>query len=128
MNHFVRYFSYLRSGSIFIPLKKAVTDQPLIQVCDQFGLAIHNKESDEPLKILEQEINRLLLHDFDRLISILYRVDVSEHKLKQLLKERPGEDAAKLIALLLVERQVQKIKAREGFASSKDDIDGEERW
>ncbi|MBO9659993.1 MAG: hypothetical protein J7527_14330 [Chitinophagaceae bacterium] len=102
--------------------------EPLLQVCDQLGLSKRKNEYSAQLKALEEEVNRLLLHDFDRLIAILYRVDVNEHKLKLLLKERPDEDAARLISSLLIERQAQKIKTRDQFNSSQTGIDENERW
>ena len=35
---------------------------------------------------LSQHINYLIVNDFQKLVSILYRIDVSEAKLKYLLK------------------------------------------
>ncbi len=102
--------------------------EPLLQVCDQLGLSIPKNNYSAQLEALEEEINRLLLQDFDKLIAILYRVDVNEQKLKLLLKERPGEDAAKLISSLLIERQEQKIKSRDQFNSSQTGIDDNDRW
>lgn len=75
-------------------------------------------------------INHLLLHDFNKLVQILYRVDVSEKKLKDLLQENPQTDAAVIIADLLITRQEEKIKTREAFKSnpSIDDTTNEEKW
>ena len=73
-------------------------------------------------------INSLIQTDFEQLVRILYRMDVSEPKLKQLLREHPDEDAGKLIASLMVERQHQKIQTRKMFRDAEDDDDGEERW
>ena len=36
------------------------------------------------LNVLSVEINRLINHDFSRLIAILYRIDISEPKVKDL--------------------------------------------
>lgn len=72
-------------------------------------------------------INHLLIHDFNSLVQILYRVDVSEKKLKELLQQNPQTDAAVIIADLLIERQEQKIKTRESFRQDND-IPGEEKW
>ena len=47
------------------------------------------------------------------LVQILYRIDVSEKKIKTLLKENQGSDAGKIIASLIIERQMQKIKSRQ---------------
>lgn len=89
-----------------------------------------NRSSQERLKALEEEINRLLNDDFHRLISILYRIDVSEEKLKRLLKENTGQDAAKIILNLLLARQEQKLQARTQFGkpADKHNNDEEERW
>ena len=73
-------------------------------------------------------INSLIQTDFEQLVRILYRMDVSEPKLKQLLRENPDEDAGKLIARLMVERQHQKIQTRKMFRDAEDDDGGEERW
>ncbi len=73
-------------------------------------------------------INQLIQTDFQKLISLLYRIDVSEPKLKQLLHQHPQEDAGKIIAALIIERQVQKIKTRQQFRWRDDNFTGEEKW
>jgi hypothetical protein len=78
-------------------------------------------------KQLVVHINQLLLNDFNRLVQILYRVDVSEKKLKELLHANPQMDAPVIIADLLIDRQQQKIKTRESFCSN-DNIPEEEKW
>ena len=72
-------------------------------------------------------IHFLLVHDFSRLIQILYRIDVNEIKLKQLLREQPQTDAAVLIADLLIERHLEKMKAR-AASPPPGDISEEEKW
>ena len=71
-------------------------------------------------------INYLLVEDFNRLVQLLYRVDVSEQKLKSLLQEQPGTDAAVLIADLIIKRQEEKRQSR--GKSRGNDIPEEERW
>ncbi len=73
-------------------------------------------------------INNLILENFDQLISLLYRLDVSEQKLKILLKENSEADAGKLIATLIIERQIQKIKSRQEHQRDKNMMDDEEKW
>lgn len=72
-------------------------------------------------------INSLILNNFDDLIYLLYKVDVSEKKLKSVLKENLQEDAANIIASLLIERQLQKLKLKAEFRTDKFD-DEAERW
>ena len=83
--------------------------------------------ADEMKQQLISHINHLLLNDFNRLVHILYRVDVSEKKLKELLHASPQTDAAIIIAGLLIERQQQKIKTKESFRRN-DNISEEEKW
>ncbi len=46
---------------------------------------------------------------------MLYRIDVSEQKLKTILQANPNEDAGKLIAGIILERLAATKKARESF-------------
>ena len=64
-------------------------------------------------------INELIVNDFQRLITILYRVDVDEKKLKRILKENIWTDAGEIIANLIIEREIQKIETRKQFGSKK---------
>ncbi len=73
-------------------------------------------------------INQLILTDFEKLIQLLYRIDVSEHRLKQLLQQNHQEEAGKLIAALIIERQIEKIKTRQQFNQQEDNLSGEEKW
>ena len=69
---------------------------------------------------LAEKLNGLILSDLNALISFLYRVDVSEAKLKQLLKEHPQEDAGRLMARLVMERMWQKIETRRKFSKGAE--------
>jgi hypothetical protein len=73
-------------------------------------------------------INTLIKEDFDKLITYLYRIDVNEQKLKSLLQKTPGEDAANIIATLIIERQLQKIKTRKQFSQRDNNFNEEEKW
>ncbi len=73
-------------------------------------------------------INRLILSDFSKLVQLLYRVDVSEKKLKQILQEHPNEDAAVIIAQLIIERQQQKAESRKKYNTPPNDIPEDEKW
>jgi hypothetical protein len=76
---------------------------------------------------LAAHINQLIVSDFERLVSLLYRIDVSEKKLTHLLETNRGTQAGQMIADLIIERQIQKIASREQFRNSGDSID-EEKW
>ena len=102
----------------------------LIQIINS-ELAIQLPEQlsfEELRRLLQQEINQLIQGGFQKLVSILYRVDVNERKLKYLLQENVGEDAAVIIADLIIERQLQKIKSRREYTQRDDIIGDEEKW
>ena len=84
-------------------------------------------EKQELREELVTYISLLLLNDFPALVQLLYRVDVSEEKLKTLLKENPETDAAVLIADLLIQRQQEKAALRTS-AQKDTEIPPEEKW
>jgi hypothetical protein len=83
---------------------------------------------DELEQQLTDHINLLINTDFEKLIYYLYRIDVNETKMKQLLQQQGGENAAQLIARLIIDRQLQKLKSRAEHKTSTTDDEGAERW
>jgi len=76
---------------------------------------------------LSSHINFLIQSDFQKLVSILYRVDVNESKLKHLLKENQGFDAVNIITDLIIERELQKIRSRQEHRNDEN-ISDDEKW
>ena len=72
-------------------------------------------------------INDLIDKDFSRLVQLLYRLDVSEDKLKSVLLEHPTGDAGDMIAQLIMERIAQRQKAKELF-KQEGEIPEDEKW
>jgi hypothetical protein len=83
---------------------------------------------DEIKEKMAAYINHLINHDFQQLVMLLYRVDVNESKLRSLLKENRNEHAGSLIAELIIERQLQKIKTRKEYSKKQEDNTSEEKW
>ena len=77
---------------------------------------------------LTEKINDLIQNNFNHLVQLLYCIDVNETKLKKVLKDNPNEDAAKVIAQLIIERQQQKVLSRNTFRKKEDGMDENERW
>jgi hypothetical protein len=77
---------------------------------------------------LSAHINRLIQNNFEQLVNLLYRIDVSEAKIKSLLQIEPGTNAGEIISNLIIERQLQKIKSRQQFKTNNNDFTGEETW
>jgi hypothetical protein len=78
-------------------------------------------------ELLAKHVNQLLQTNFEQLVNLLYRIDVSEKNLKELLAKNPKQDAGDIIAVLIIERQLQKIKSRQQFKTDAD-FEGEEKW
>jgi len=76
----------------------------------------------------EQAINDLIQQDFNRLVQLLYRVDVPEQKLKDVLQQQPERDAASIITGLIVSRLEEKARSRRQFTHQNHTEDDAERW
>ncbi len=73
-------------------------------------------------------INEYIQKDFEKLVQLLYRIDVDENKLKQALQENSGTDASHIIAGMVVERQLQKLKSRQMFRTGQPPVSEEDKW
>ena len=101
--------------------------EALQSVAHEFSLLVPDKQTLSYNELVSR-VNELLVNNFDRLISILYRLDVNEKLIKDSLESAVGQDAAHVISRLIIERQIQKIKSRSEFKKSNDDIDADEKW
>ena len=84
------------------------------------------KSIDELKIALARYINDLINHDFDKLLRLLYKVDVSEKILRANLRQQE-KDAGVVIAEMVIDRQLQKIETRQQFKSNND-IRENEKW
>lgn len=73
-------------------------------------------------------INELINKDFHSLIQLLYRIDVDEKKIKLYLEKKTGEDAADVLADLIIERQIKKMETSKKFSSGNREESEEEKW
>ncbi len=103
-------------------------NDPISIVAGQLDLRLNDQDFDRCRSQIAKAINELIEKDFPRLIMILYRVDVSEIKLKKLLQQNPGTDAGLLIADMMIERQSQKTRSREQFTRPKNEDGDNEEW
>ena len=72
-------------------------------------------------------VNTLINEDFYSLLQLLYQIDVSENKIRFCLQNDTDKLSADIIADLIIERQLQKIKSRKAF-SKNDTFSDEEKW
>src|SRR6185437_5235161 len=83
---------------------------------------------DETRLKLVSLINELINKDFDAVVQLLYRIDVSEKKVRDFLDQNTGRDSASILADLIIERQLQKIASRKHFSQRSGPGSEEERW
>jgi hypothetical protein len=76
---------------------------------------------------LAQFIHQLIDSDFPRLVQLLYRLDVSEAKIRSVLLENPTGDAGDMIAQLITDRIAQREKNKQLF-KQEGEIPEEDKW
>ena len=101
-----------------------------IPVPDQLFYLVNNfekKPDDEIKQKIAGLIRELINNNFALLVELLYRIDIDEKKLKEILKSHPHADSASVIADLIISRQLQKTAMRTQFAN-RDKPTGDDSW
>jgi hypothetical protein len=70
---------------------------------------------EELRRYLENKITELMDTNYEKLINILYRVDINEEKLNELFSSKNREFIPGRLAELIIERQIQKISIRNAY-------------
>jgi len=100
-----------------------------IPVPDQLFYLVNNFEKtpdDEIKQKITGLIRELINNNFTSLVELLYRVDIDEKKLKEILKSHLHVDSASVIADLIISRQLQKIATKK--QCSKEEPRHEDSW
>ncbi len=79
-------------------------------------------------KELAAFVNHLINTDFEKLVFLLYRIDVRESIIKQLLALPSASNAGELIADAIIARQAEKIESRKQFKQPNANIAEEDKW
>ena len=103
-------------------------EQVLLEVSEALGIIPDEKDHSFGKEILAKKVNELINNNFQKLVLILYRMDISETKLKQLLNDNPGTDAGIIITDLMIERQDEKIRSRQQYGKRDENISDDEKW
>ncbi|HCP93595.1 MAG TPA: hypothetical protein DIU05_06140 [Bacteroidetes bacterium] len=67
------------------------------------------------LEVLTSSVMYLLLHDMEKLLNILYRIDVNEPKVKAAFAQNNPKLIAPTIAQLILDRELQKAESRRKY-------------
>lgn len=74
-----------------------------------------NRELKEKVKNV---IDHLLQSDFEKLLHIMYRLDIDELKFKAVISGTYGNDVSGKLAEIVIERELKKMETRKRY---KDD-------
>jgi hypothetical protein len=69
-------------------------------------------------EVLVKTFEYLIEDDFQKLLQILYRADVDQYKLKELLENTEGKSSAEIIADAYIERQEAKVEMWRKYSTS----------
>jgi len=76
------------------------------------------ENSPELKAALEMQIAHMLIHDTEKLWQVLYRLDVSEKKVKEFIQNNPESAWPQGITELILEREKERQKWRERYKSA----------
>lgn len=71
---------------------------------------------EEILEKLVPAVNHLLDTNMNSLMNILYRMDVSEQKVKKVLATSEPEKVGEFVSRLILDRQLEKIETRKKYS------------
>jgi hypothetical protein len=71
---------------------------------------------DEIYALVYPQVENFIKYDFNSLMRLLYRIDISENSVKKQMDLMP-EDTAQAISTLIVKREIQKVVLRKQFSS-----------
>jgi len=89
-----------------------------IELYKTFEIEPDNFQNEELKYSIARKIDYMLNHQMEKLMQVLYMVDVSQSKLDAVFAENSKELLPLAIAELVIERELQKINTREQFNNS----------
>lgn len=105
------------------------TKEIIQQIEHAWPIPLDKAQSYQQLRsTLSKQINQLINEDFEKLVFLLYRIDVDEARMRTLLAEHGHGNSADVLADLVLERQLQKIKSRRDFHQRDQPVSEEEKW
>ncbi|GIM53167.1 hypothetical protein CAPN004_21970 [Capnocytophaga cynodegmi] len=104
--------SYLNNNCLDSSKEKKLA---VIEVYAQLDKEVNVEQTisfEEQFETSVEYVGFLIRTNFNKFMSILYRVDVSEEKLKKNLQENKHTPTCQVIATMLLERELEKRKWR----------------
>lgn len=91
-------------------------------ILQNFELEVHgeNISEEELLDLLTDQVSFLIDRKLDFLLSLLYRLDIEEHKIKIVLYNQEVIEPARGLAQLILERQKERNRTKTEYKSKGD--------
>ncbi len=93
---------------------------------DIFDMCVGINSKQQLKRKLSDIVSHLLDHDFEKLLFILYRIDVDEEKAKALLSRHTPDQAPDILADLIIQRQQKKDEVKKQFESGAKHAEADE--
>ncbi len=102
-------------------MNQQLTIQMASLIARDFGLELGEEplSEQELFDLVANEVAYMIEHRLDFLISLLYRLDVLEHKIDFALSPHSIEPANIALAKLIIERQQQRILTKQTYRQNK---------
>ena len=104
-------------------MSSALDDELLVLMQSRDLKGTNDQEDDQEtlIKFMAQRIEEMMSGDFEALMSMMYRLDVAESKIRQALAPGNLENPARGLAKLIIERQKQRMETREKYRQNSSD-------
>lgn len=83
----------------------------------EFSLENFSQEKDDRvlLNLIQQRVDEMMAHDLELLMSYLYRLDISEGRIRVALQNQDKIPANEALARLIYERQLERLSTRKKY-------------
>ncbi len=93
------------------------------KLCKDFSLAKDSLPAVNDLLLIREHLTRkvteLMSRDYERFITNLYRIDVNESKVREILHSKDRTTIPEKLADLIIERQMLRIKTQTLYREGK---------
>lgn len=100
------------------------------QIARDLGLSLQQQEDDityqELLTLVANQVAELLDNKPETLFSLLYRLDVDQSQVDEVLNRQSDEPKNVLLAGLIIQRQIKRMETKIKY--KQPDIDGWEKF
>lgn len=103
-----------------------ILNQAASELRGEWQLQVLPAMSEEALlEQLSDKIAAIISQGPDPFYRLMYRLDISEKKIREL---QGGTDVSRKVAVLVLKRQLEKVKSRAAHREEKKDVDPDLQW